>query len=101
MPVEALKVLPQAPQESRRSGCYIRLTVTDEPGVFADIASALRDEKISMEQVLQRSSLPSQTVPVVLILRETDEASLSRAIARIASLRTVTEHPHPIRIEAV
>ena len=101
VPVEALKVLPQAPQESRRSGCYIRLTVTDEPGVFADIASALRDEKISMEQVLQRSSLPSQTVPVVLILRETDEASLSRAIARIASLRTVTEHPHPIRIEAV
>ena len=101
VPVENLTVLPQAPQESRRSGCYIRLTVTDEPGVFADIASALRDEKISMEQVLQRSSAPSHTVPVVLILRETDEASLGRAIARIASLPTVTEQPHPIRIEAV
>ena len=101
VPVEGLAVQPQAPQEKRRAGCYIRLTVTDEPGVFADIASALRDEKISMEQVLQRSLAPSQTVPVVLILRETDEASLGRALARIAKLPTVTEQPHPIRIEDV
>ena len=101
VPVKDLAVLPQSPQETRRSGCYIRLTVTDEPGVFADIAGALRDEKISMEQVLQRSRAPSETVPVVLILHETDEASLNRAIARIVSLPTVAEHPHPIRIETV
>lgn len=99
--VEDLAVQPQAPRETRRSGCYIRLTVTDEPGVFAEIASALRDEKISMEQVLQRSRAPSETVPVVLILHETDEASLDRAITRISKLSTVAEHPHPIRIEAV
>ena len=101
VPVAGLKALPQAPQEKRRAGCYIRLTVTDEPGVLADIASALRDEKISMQQVLQRSRAPSQTVPVVLILHEADEASLGRAIKRIASLPTVTEQPHPIRIEDV
>ncbi len=99
--VDELVVLPQAPRETRRSGCYIRLTVTDEPGVFADIASALRDEKISMEQVLQRSRAPSETVPVVLILHETDEASLDRAIQRIAKLPTIAEQPHPIRIETV
>ena len=101
VPVATLKALPEAPEGASLSAYYIRLMVKDEPGVFADIASALRDEKISMEQVLQRSSSPSQTVPVVLILRETDEASLSRALARIASLPTVTEHPHPIRIEAM
>jgi len=101
VPVDHLRTYPQVPSELRRSACYIRLTVTDEPGVFADIASALRDEKISMEQVLQRSRSPSGTVPVVLILHETDEASLGRAIDRIAKLPTVAERPHPIRIEAV
>jgi homoserine dehydrogenase len=101
VPIDKLQTYPQVPSEMRRTACYIRLTVTDEPGVLADIASALRDEKISMEQVLQRSRSPSETVPVVLILHETDEASLQRAIDRISNLPTVAERPHPIRIEAV
>ncbi len=101
VPVDQLQTYPQVPSALRRTACYIRLTVTDEPGVLADIASALRDEKISMEQVLQRSRSPSETVPVVLILHETDEASLARAIDRISALPTVADRPHPIRIEAM
>lgn len=98
VPASALKPIAPLPPAQRRNGCYLRLTVNDEPGVLADIAGALRDESISMEQVLQRTRAPSGTVPVVLILHETDEASLMRAIDRIAALPSVAERPTPIRI---
>ena len=101
VPSSALVSLPAVPPEQRRTAAYIRLTVTDQPGVLADIATALRDESISIEQVLQRSRAPSGTVPVVMILHETDEASLARAMDRIAALPAVAERPRPIRIEAV
>jgi homoserine dehydrogenase len=97
---DALAPIAPLPPAQRRGGCYIRLTVKDEPGVLADIAGALRDEHISMEQVLQRTRAPSSTVPVVLLLHETDEGSLKRAIDRIAALPSVSERPTPIRIIA-
>jgi homoserine dehydrogenase len=40
-------------------------------------------------------------VPVVLTTHETEEASMRRALARIAALNTVVEPPHMIRIETL
>jgi homoserine dehydrogenase len=101
VPVAMLAALPAAPSGAHRSAFYIRLTVRDEPGVFADIAAALRDEKVSMEQVIQRGRAPQGTVPVVMTVHETDEASMARAVARIAALSSVAEPPRLIRIEAL
>ncbi len=95
----SLAALIPIPIEQRRGAYYIRLMVLDRPGVFADIASALRDEHVSMEAVLQRARAPGEIVPVVITLHDTQEAALNRAVKRIAALSTVVEPPRPIRIE--
>lgn len=101
IPAEALQPVQASPMEDRRGAYYIRLMVLDKPGVFADIAAALRDEEVSMEAVLQRARSPDESVPVVLTVHDTREASMSRAIARIAANPAVVEPPHLIRIETV
>jgi homoserine dehydrogenase len=78
---------------------YIRLMVTDRPGVIADVTAAFRDASISLESMLQRSRDPKEAVPVVLVTHETRESSMRRALAKIAALDTVQEPPRVIRIE--
>ncbi|OIQ94768.1 homoserine dehydrogenase [mine drainage metagenome] len=101
VPAAALAPLTVSPLEERRGAYYIRLMVLDRPGVFADIAAALRDEEVSMEAVLQHGRAPGETVPVVLTVHDTREAAMARAVARIAAIDAVVETPRPIRIETL
>jgi homoserine dehydrogenase len=99
VPAADLASLPASPME-RHQGCYyIRLMVTDRPGVMADITAALRDEQVSLESMLQRGRAPGEAVPIVLVTHETEEAAMARALARIARLDAVLEQPCMIRIE--
>lgn len=83
-----------------RAGSYfIRLVVLDQPGVIADVSAILRDCHVSIESVLQRGRDPGQPVSVILTTHETSEAGMSRAIALIGKLSSVTEPPHIMRIE--
>jgi homoserine dehydrogenase len=100
VPAKALVPLDAAPMEQHRGSFYIRLTVLDRPGVFADIAAALRDEAVSMEAILQRGRAPGETVPVVMTVHDTLERSMTRAAARIQAIHEVVEPPHLIRIES-
>ncbi|MBF0356579.1 MAG: homoserine dehydrogenase [Alphaproteobacteria bacterium] len=100
VPVPALKAQPQAPLEAHTSAYYIRLMVKDEPGVFAEIAAALRDEQVSMEKIIQRGRAPGEAVPVVMTVHETRESSMQKALARIGALSAMAEPPHMIRIES-
>jgi homoserine dehydrogenase len=88
-----------APMDRHRGAYYVRLMVLDRPGVIADVAAALRDESVSMEQMIQRGRAPGEAVPVVLTTHETEEAAMRRALARIARLGTVVEPPRMIRVE--
>ncbi len=101
VPAAALAPLTVSPLEERRGAYYIRLMVLDRPGVFADIAAALRDEDVSMAAVLQHGRAPGETVPVVLTVHDTREAAMARAVARIAAIDAVVETPRPIRIETL
>ena len=101
VPAAGLSRLPARPME-RHVGCYyLRLTVRDQPGVIADVAAALRDESISMEAMLQhgRANGEGEAVPVVITTHETVEASMRRALERIARCEPVLEAPRVIRIE--
>jgi homoserine dehydrogenase len=95
----ALRPFAPSPMDRHRGAYYIRLTVADQPGVIADVAAALRDERVSIEAVLQRARHPVEAVPVVMVTHETEEAAMTRALARIAALGTVVEPPRMIRIE--
>ena len=101
VPAGDLKRVAAAPMERHRGEYYVRLTVLDRPGVIADVAAALRDEKISMAAMIQRGRSPDNIVPVVLMTHETEEAAMARALARIAALDSSAEPPRMIRIESL
>jgi homoserine dehydrogenase len=98
---DALTASPRAPMARHRGAYYVRLMVVDRPGVIADIAAALRDEQVSMEQMIQRGRAPGEAVPVVLTTHDTEEAAMRRALERIARLETVREPPRMIRVESL
>lgn len=96
-----LAARPASPMERHQGAYYIRLMVMDRPGVIADVSAALRDERVSLEAMIQRGRHPTEAVPVVLTTHETEEAAMRRALARIGSLSTVLEPPRMIRIESL
>lgn len=101
LPASQLRRSPRAPMARHRGAYYVRLMVVDRPGVIADIAAALRDEQVSMEQMIQHGRAPGEAVPVVLTTHETEEAAMGRALDRIARLETVREKPRMIRVETL
>jgi homoserine dehydrogenase len=96
-PAESLKKLPSAPAGSHVGPYYLRLMVVDRPGVIADIAAAMRDEKVSLEAMIQRAR--GETVPVVLTTHETTEAAIDRVVRRLGSINSILEPPHVLPIE--
>jgi homoserine dehydrogenase len=97
----ALSDAPSVPMSDHVGCYYLRIMVTDRPGVIADVTAALRDEGVSLESMLQRGRAPGEAVPVVLVTHETNEASMSAALTRIAALDSVLEAPTLIRIEQI
>ena len=99
VPSGELFPLPPASMAQHCGPYYVRLTVRDQPGVIADISAIFRDDRISIESLLQRGRAPDEAVPVVLITHETEEAAFTRALAQIAKLDAVVSPPKMIRIE--
>jgi len=101
VPVDKLRTFPIRPLDSRVGSSYVRLTVVDKPGVFADIAAAFRDESLSMESILQRGRNENANVNVVIVTHESEDAALGRALKRLQSNAAVVEPPHMMRIETL
>jgi homoserine dehydrogenase len=101
IPASQLQTLAPWSMDQYVGAYYIRLMVKDVPGVFADIASALREAEVSMEAILQRGRAPGEVVPVVMTLHETAESSLRNALERVEAIEAVVEPPRVIRIETL
>ena len=99
IPARNLKPAQTVDMGRHRGAYYVRLTVVDKPGVFADIAAILRDHEVSMESVLQRGRAPGEPVSVVMTLHESLEADVVNTLDAMASLDAVIEAPCMIRIE--
>ncbi len=100
-PAEHLAKIPSAPMDRHRGAYYLRLMLVDRPGVIADVAAVLRDEKVSMESMLQRQRAPGSAVPVVITTHATSESAMRSALQKIDRLDTVVESPRMIRIETL
>ncbi len=92
---------PVAGIDSLTGSYYLRLMVIDRPGVLADLTAVFRDERVSVEAMIQRGRDPDEGVPVVLTTHETGEAAVRRSIARIRTLDSVVEEPRILPIEAI
>ena len=98
IPYAQLQDLPKVLVEEHVGCYYVRLTVLDLPGVIADISAAFRDEKISIESLLQRGRAPEEAVSVVLTTHEVKEAALLRALSVIEGFDHNAAEPRMIRI---
>lgn len=81
-----------APSERVRSRFYLRLMVTDKPGVLADITRILADEQISISSFVQHEAVEGDgpPVPLVIVTHYAETGRFRNALKRIAALPTVT-----------
>ena len=97
---EAMSDLPILPVERIETAYYLRLRVSDEPGVLADITRILADERISIDAVLQREPAEGENqTDIILLTHRTIEQQVNAAIARIEALPTVLSKAIRIRLE--
>ena len=84
--------------EDIKSKYYLRLKVTDKPGVLHEISGILSDLDISLESVSQKQDEKNQTVPIFLVTHECLERNLQRAVSRIDDLDFVKDKTLFIRL---
>ncbi|TMA76763.1 MAG: homoserine dehydrogenase [Deltaproteobacteria bacterium] len=91
------RLLPMAEVTTR---CYFRLSVDDEPGVFAQITRVLADHHIGLASVIQREPGRHGSAEVVLLTYAAPEAALADAEEQLAKLPSTQSVRARIRVEA-
>ncbi|MBN1153043.1 MAG: homoserine dehydrogenase [Dehalococcoidia bacterium] len=92
-----IPVLPMAEVETRY---YFRVSVTDQPGVLAQIGSVLGEHRISISAVIQKELDPvEQTAQVVILTHPSVEKSVQSALSQLSALPLVNKVGALIRVE--
>ncbi len=81
------------------SGYYLRLSVTDRPGVLARVATHLARNHIGISSVIQPEGHEGASVPLILMLHDAPRAAVDRALAGIRRLPVVKGDPALFRVE--
>ncbi len=87
---DAMAAVPWLGIEDTTSSYYFRMRVADQPGVLADIARILADERISIDAMFQRE--PSQgehQTDIIMLTHDALERDVNVAMRRIEALPTV------------
>ncbi len=100
----AVSLVPHERAEMRAhaGGYFIRLTVLDQPGTMASIATRMAEQEISLESIVQRRAKgesASELAPIILITHETTEAAIKTALKGIESDGRLKGEAQMIRIE--
>jgi homoserine dehydrogenase len=86
----SLKDTPILPIDQVVTAFYLRLRVSDEPGVLSKVTTILADHDISIDALLQRESAEGENqTDVIILTHDTVEGRLREAIGRMQSLPTV------------
>ncbi len=83
--------------EDIRSKYYLRLRVSDKPGILAQITSLFADHSISIEAVIQRPS-ETECAHLLFATHEATERSFHALMSELELLDAVLETPFMIRI---
>jgi homoserine dehydrogenase len=79
---------------------YIRLSIADQPGVLAQIASTLGDHNISIASAIQKQADESARVAeIVVMTHPAKEKAVQEALAGFKSLSVVKEINNFVRVE--
>lgn len=91
---EGLKLKPS---DAIRSKYYLRLRVSDKPGILAKITQLFADHAISIEAVIQRPS-ETECAHLLFATHEATERSIRQMMLQLQDLDSVLETPFMIRI---
>ena len=92
--------LPVLPLDSLQARYYIRVTVSDQPGVLARIAQVLGDQGVSISGVTQKESdVEGAHAELVIMTHRTREQSFRQAMADISGLDVVRQVNSFLRVE--
>ncbi len=95
------------PHLDSRSHYYIRLQVTDAPGVLRDVAAIMAANNISIAQVIQKgravngpagNAQNEPSVPFIVMTHEASTAGVHKALATLAGSPLVHEPPVHYRV---
>jgi len=94
VPVADLAKLPAADSGRRRARSYLRFTVTDRPGVLAEITAAMRDAGVSIESLIQQGR-PEEggEVLVAMVTHDGPESRVAHALELLEGSDSLTEPP--------
>jgi homoserine dehydrogenase len=85
-----MKDTPILPIEQVVTAFYLRLRVSDEPGVLSRITTIVADQGISIDALLQRESAEGERqTDVIILTHDTVEGKMRAAIASMQALPTV------------
>ena len=92
--------LPILPIAAISSAYYLRLRVSDKPGVLADVTKILADRAISIDAMMQKEPAENETeANIVILTHVTIEQNMNDAIAAIEALSAITGKVTRIRME--
>ena len=92
--------VPVSPISELVARYYMRLTVTDRPGVLAQLATILGDKQISIASVIQKEADPTaQTAELVITTHPSRERDVQQALNELKDLDVVREIGNFLRVE--
>ncbi len=87
------------PVATHKAPYFLRFRVEDQPRIIAQLASALADQGISIEAVLQLPSDNWRNLPFVITVEPTTEQSVRQALASMRSMSFLKEAPLAMPME--
>jgi len=95
--ISAIPILSMADVET---AYYLRMQVTDRPGVMADVTRILGDAGISIEAILQKEPAPdADKASIIILTHVVREQQMNQAIAKIEALDSIHGKVTRIRLE--
>jgi homoserine dehydrogenase len=88
------------PMSEITTSYYLRMNVSDQPGVLADLTRILADATISIDAMLQKEPADGETkTDIIFLTHQTQEKNVTAAIAKMEALSTVCGSVTKIRLE--
>lgn len=96
----AMSDMPILPMSEITTSYYLRMNVTDQSGVLADVTRILADSSISIDAMLQKEPAEGETrTDIIILTHQTQEKNALAALAKIEALPTVIGAVSKIRLE--
>ena len=99
VPAAALQAMAPAESGARIGQTYLRFTVSDRPGVLAEITAAMRDADVSIESLIQQGRAnDGGEVLVAMVTHDGPESCVTHALQLLADSDSLTAPPLVMKI---